>query len=57
MLPFVDDFALFAKSFTAAMEPKEVTFVLLDDLGLKKEIPCKEGIIKNIGAQAGCTVL
>jgi hypothetical protein len=34
LLPFVDDFALFAKSFAAARELKEVTFVLLDDLGL-----------------------
>ncbi len=34
MLPFVDDFALFAKSFSAAKELKEVTFALLDDLGL-----------------------
>jgi hypothetical protein len=34
LLPFVDDFALFAKSFDAAMELKEVTFSLLGDLGL-----------------------
>jgi hypothetical protein len=34
LLPFVDDFALFAKSFEAAMRLKEVTFALLNDLGL-----------------------
>ena len=30
----MDDFALFAKSFDAAMELKKVTFILLGDLGL-----------------------
>ena len=30
----MDDFALFAKSFAAAMELKDVTFSLLGDLGL-----------------------
>jgi hypothetical protein len=34
LLPFVDDFALFARSFAAAMELKDVTFALLDKLGL-----------------------
>ena len=34
MLPFVDDFALFARSFSAAMELKDVMFALLDDIGL-----------------------
>jgi hypothetical protein len=34
LLPFVNDFALFANSLDAAMELKEVTFTLLDDLGL-----------------------
>ncbi len=34
LLPFVDDFALFVKSFAATMELKDVTFTLLDDLGL-----------------------
>ncbi len=34
LLPFVDDFALFPKSFNAAMELKEVTFALLGDLRL-----------------------
>ncbi len=30
----MDDFALFAKSFAAAIELKDGTFALLDDLGL-----------------------
>ena len=30
----MDDFALFAKSFATAMELKDVTFTLLEDLGL-----------------------
>jgi hypothetical protein len=34
LLPFVYDFALFAKSVAPAMELKDVTFALLDDLGL-----------------------
>ncbi len=34
LLPFVDDFALFAKSFAAAMELKDVTFSLLNGLVL-----------------------
>ena len=34
LLPFLDDFALTAKSFAAAMELKDVAFALLDDLGL-----------------------
>ncbi len=34
LLSFVDDFALIARSFVAAMELKDVTFALLDDLGL-----------------------
>ncbi len=34
LLPFVDDFALFGNSFAAAMELKDVTFALLDELGL-----------------------
>ena len=34
LLPFVDDFALFAKSFSTAMELKNVTFTPLDDLGM-----------------------
>ncbi len=34
LLPSVDDFALFAKSFAAAMELKDVTFSLLNGLGL-----------------------
>jgi len=35
LLPFVDDFALFAISFAAAMELKDVSFALIDDLGLR----------------------
>ena len=34
LLPFVDDFAMFAKSFATAMELKDVTFSLLNGLGL-----------------------
>ncbi len=34
LLPFVDDFAVFAKSFDAATKFKEVTFALLTDRGL-----------------------
>ena len=34
LLPFVDDFTLFAKSFDAAMKLKESTFALFTDLGL-----------------------
>ena len=34
LLRFVDDFALFAKSFDAAMKLKEVTVALLTDMGL-----------------------
>ena len=34
LLPFVDDFALFAKSSEAPMELKDVTFALLGHLGL-----------------------
>jgi hypothetical protein len=34
LLPFVDDFALFAKSYDEAYAPKETTFALLGDLGL-----------------------
>ena len=34
LLPFVDDFALFAKFFEAAMELKDITFFLLGDLGM-----------------------
>jgi hypothetical protein len=34
LLPFVEDSALFTKSFAPAMELKDDTFVLLDDLGL-----------------------
>ena len=33
LLPFVDDFALFAKSFDAAMKLKETIFALLGVLG------------------------
>ena len=34
LLQFVDDFALFAKFFEAAMELKDITFALLGELGL-----------------------
>ena len=34
LLLFVDKSALFAKSFEVAMELKDVTFALLDDLGM-----------------------
>ena len=34
LLTFVDDCALFSKSFDAAMRLKELTFALLTDLGL-----------------------
>jgi hypothetical protein len=34
LIPFVDDFALFAKSFDEVMKLKEVTFALLINLGM-----------------------
>jgi hypothetical protein len=35
LLPFVDDFAIFAKSFILAMKLKEMTFALLKALSLQ----------------------
>ena len=34
LLPFVDDFAVFANGFDETMRPKNETFALLNNLGL-----------------------
>ena len=53
LLPFVDDFALFAKSFAAAMELKEVTFSLLNGLGLHIHSTKMHHIATRVGDHLG----
>ena len=56
LLPFVDDFALFAKSFAAAMELKEVTFSLLNSLGLQIHPTKGHHIATMMGDHLGMTL-
>ena len=56
LLPFVDDFALFAKSFAAAMELKEVTFSLLNGLGLHIHPTKGHHIATQVGDHLGMTL-
>ena len=56
MLPFVDDFTLFAKSFEAAMELKDVTFALLSDLGLNSHPTKGYHTASQVGDHLGITI-
>ena len=56
MLPFVDDFALFAKSFDAAMKLKEMTFALLTELGLQRHPTKGYHTAVHVGDHLGMTL-
>ncbi len=52
----MDDFALFAKSFEAALERKDVTFALLGELGLNIHPPKGYHIATQVGDHLGMTI-
>jgi len=56
LLPFVDDFALSSKSFEAAMELKDVTFVLLSDLGMNTHPAKGYHTTTPVGDHIGMTI-
>jgi len=56
LLPFVDDFALFAKCFAAAMELKDATFALLGDLGLNIHPTKGYHTTTQVGDHLGMTI-
>jgi hypothetical protein len=56
LLPFVVDFTMFAKSFAAAMELKDVTFFLLNGLGLHIHPTKGHHIATQVGDHLGMTL-
>ena len=56
MLPFVDDFALFAEGFDATMVIKERTFALLFSLGLHIHETKGHHIATQVGDHLGMTL-
>ena len=56
LLPFVDDFALFAKSFEAASELKDITFFLLGDLGMNIYPTRRYNTAIHVGDHMGLTI-
>ncbi len=52
----MDDFALFAKSFASAMKLKEVTFSLLNDIGLDIHPTKGHHIATRVGDHLGMTL-